>query len=256
MLSQNEIVNFVLKQINESEIASIKSVVTEILKIIRDEKSSAKDLKDIIERDPALCIRLIKLANSAYYGYPRTISDIQEAIVCTGFDAVKELALTQKVCELYQNSETFYNFSRELLWQHSLAVAICSKMIYRKEFMKPGDDIYVAGLLHDIGIIVEEQFVNELFTEALKKAQEEKEDFLKVEKQILGVEHQEIGKAISINWQFPDEFVYAISHHHNPFVIFMHAAYILVYAIRIQMFQKNATVYGQAAQKFINFRCV
>jgi len=214
--NRSEVVRSVIELVAKSDISSIKQIVTGVLRIIKNERSSAKDLKDIIERDPPLCARLLKLANSAYYGYSKKISDIQEAIVCIGFDAVKELALSQKVCELFMNEETREGYSRWSLWRHSSAVAICSKMIYRREFRKHGNDIYVAGLLHDIGIIVEDQFFPELFEKALRSAAQEKRNLYEVEIQTLDINHPEIAKAVSEDWGFPDELVQAIAFHHQP----------------------------------------
>jgi putative nucleotidyltransferase with HDIG domain len=212
----SKMVPMVIELVNKSDISSIRHIVSEVLKIIKDERSSAKDLKDIIERDAPLCARLLKLANSAYYGYSKKISDIQEAIVCIGFDAVKELALSQKVCELFMSEQTREGYSRWLLWRHSLAVAICSKMIYRREFREHGNDIYVAGLLHDIGIIVEDQFFPEQFEKALRGAAREKRNLYEVEIQTLGISHPEIAKVVSENWGFPDELIQAIAFHHRP----------------------------------------
>jgi putative nucleotidyltransferase with HDIG domain len=214
--NHSKMIPMVIELVNKSDISSIKHIVSEVLKIIKDERSSAKDLKDIIERDAPLCARLLKLANSAYYGYSKKISDIQEAIVCIGFDAVKELALSQKVCELFMSEQTREGYSRWSLWRHSLAVAICSKMIYRREFREHGNDIYVAGLLHDIGIIIEDQFFPELFDEALRGAAQEKRNLYEVEIQTLGINHPQIAKVVSENWGFPDELIQAIAFHHQP----------------------------------------
>ena len=112
--------------VNNSGISSIKEVIGEILGTIRDASTSAKDLKDLIEKDPPLCAKLLKRANSAYYGYPRTISDIQEAIVCLGFDSVWELALNQKACDLFAKEEVFEGFSRWSLWGWEAGASSCS----------------------------------------------------------------------------------------------------------------------------------
>lgn len=202
--------------VDSSSISTIKEVIGEILGTIRDVSTSAKDLKDLIEKDPPLCAKLLKRANSAYYGYPRTISDIQEAIVCLGFDAVKELALNQKACDLFEEEEVFEGFSRWSLWKHSVAVAECSKMLYRKVFKEHGEDSYAVGLLHDLGIIVENQFFDYQFKQALKKSSEEKTNLHCAEKEILLVNHAEIGQAIMVNWNFPDEMSSAIGFHHEP----------------------------------------
>ncbi len=211
-----EVLSLIIDLVNKSDISSIKQIVSDILEVIRDEDSSAKDLKDIIERDPPLCARLLKLANSAHYGYAKTISDIQEAIVCIGFDAVKELALNQKVCELFKLENVRHGYSRWKLWKHSSAVAVASKLIYRREFRERGDDIYVAGLLHDIGIIVEDQFFPELFDSSLAIVAEGERNLPDVELEILKINHAMVGQAISEDWGFPDELIQAIGYHHNP----------------------------------------
>ena len=214
--SESEVIKYLLEQVEKSDISSIKQVVTEILFISRDKHSSAKDLKNIIERDPPLCAKLLQRANSAYYGYPRSISDIQEAIVCIGFDAVKELALSQKVCELFAREESFNGYNRWALWKHCASVAICCKMIYRMEFRERGDNVYAAGLLHDLGIIVEDQFLPDQFRKALIRMQEWKMNLYSLEKDILLVNHADIGRAIAESWGFPEELCLAMGMHHEP----------------------------------------
>lgn len=213
---EKELRELIVKLVNKSDISSIKQVVTEILQIIKDESSSAKDLKNIVEKDPPLCAKVLKLANSAQYGYTKSISGIQEAIICIGFDAVKELALHQKVCELFMKEEIVHGFSRLSLWKHCSAVALCCKMIYRREFRERGDNIYVAGLLHDLGIIVEDQFFQEMFEQALKKSAQESINLYIAEKATLKIDHAAIAGAIAEDWNFPDELIYAMGFHHEP----------------------------------------
>ncbi len=214
--SENELIELIIKLVNKSDISSIKQVVTEILKIIKDESSSARDLRNIVEKDPPLCAKVLKLANSAQYGYPKSISDIQEAIICIGFDAVRELALNQKICELFMKEDTIHGYSRLSLWKHCSAVALCCKMIYRREFRERGDNVYVAGLLHDLGIIVEDQFFREMFEQALKKSAQEEINLYIAEKATLKIDHAAISRAIADDWDFPDELVHAMGFHHEP----------------------------------------
>lgn len=205
-----------LDQVNKSDISSIKQTVTLILNTVNDPNSSARELKHIIEIDPPLTAKLLKLANSVLYGYPKTICEIQEAIVCIGFEAVRELALSQKVCELFQKSNVINGYSRLMLWKHSVAVAMTSKMLYRRELCKKGEDAYVAGLLHDLGLIVIDQFLHDDFKQILGRALSEKNNLFEIEKEVLGFTHYDIGMALAENWGFPDEIVIAIGNHHNP----------------------------------------
>jgi len=212
---KKEKINKIIEMVNHSEISSIKQTVTQIINTIIDPNSSAKDLKNIIEIDPPLTAKLLKLANSAFYGYPKTISVIQEAIVCIGFEAVRELALSQKVCEIFKKADYINGYSRISLWKHSVAVAVCCKLIYRREFRERGENIYVAGLLHDIGIIVFDQFLHYDFLNILRKSRSEKNNLVNVENAILHFNHADIGRAIAENWDFPVELVKAIGNHHN-----------------------------------------
>ncbi len=213
---KKNIINKIVNLVNNSEISSIKQTVTQIINTINDPYSSAKDITDIIEVDPPLTAKLLKLANSAFYGYPKTINEIQEAVVCIGFEAVKELALSQKVCELFESEDSVNGYTRISLWEHSVAVALCSKLISRREFRKRGENIYVIGLLHDIGIIVIDQFLHYDFKNILRKSRSEKNNLVNIENAILGYDHTDIGRAIAEDWDFPDEMVNVIANHHNP----------------------------------------
>jgi len=206
----------IVQMVNNSEISSVQNIVSGITKIINDPKSSAKDLKEIIQIDPPLTGKLLKLANSVYYS-PRTqISEIQQAIIWVGYDTLKELALSQKVCEVFAGGTDIEGYSRILLWKHSVAVALLAKMIYRREFGRKGENIYVAGLLHDIGIIALDQFCQDDFRLILSKTKTEKQNLTKTEKEVLGFDHTEVGKAMTDSWNLPQELVEVIGYHHNP----------------------------------------
>ncbi len=206
----------IIEIVNHSEISTIKQTVMQIVKTINDPDSGAKDLKDIIEKDPPLTARLLRLANSALYGYPKTIGGIQEAIVCIGFDAVRELALSQKVCELFQKELAIDGYTRLSLWRHSVAVALCSQLLYRREFTERGNNMYVAGLLHDIGIVIIDQFMHAEFREIMRHAREEQQNLTHCEETRIGFDHAMLGGAIAENWEFPDEIRTAIAAHHHP----------------------------------------
>ncbi len=208
-----------VEKVNNSEISSIRQVVVRIVEVINDPDSSAKDLKDIIEIDPPLSAKLLKLSNSAIYGYPKRIMEIQEAIVCIGFEAVKELALSQKVCEVFMKTEALFDYTRLELWKHCVAVAMFSKLIARREFLERGENMYVAGLLHDIGIIIIDQFLQKEFISILERESEEKRNLNLIEKEVIGYDHTDISKAVFESWDVPDQIIMAISRHHDPLSI-------------------------------------
>jgi HD-like signal output (HDOD) protein len=209
----------IIALVNESDISSIKSTVSELVRLINDPESSAKDLKKVVELDPPLSAKLLKLANSAYYGFPRTIWDLQEAVVCIGYDALKEIALNQKICQLFSQVDTFAGYSRALLWKHSVAVALCGKLIFKQGLNKSPGNIYVAGLVHDIGIIVEDQFLLGEFLNVLVEAGSGKKNISEIERAVLAFDHSDVGRVIADDWEFPPELSAAIGHHHTPDVV-------------------------------------
>ncbi|MBI9084671.1 MAG: HDOD domain-containing protein [Desulfobacterales bacterium] len=206
----------IFEQLDQSDIASIKGVVSGVLQIISDPTSTAKNLKEIVEIDPPLTARVLFLANSAHYAPRIKILDIMQAIIFVGFDAIKELALSQKVANIFQNGATVGGYSSEALWKHCLATALFTKMIYRREFRERGDNAYACGLLHDIGIIALQQFMPEVFYRILKTAEAENIALTAAEKAALGFDHADLGRAITEYWNFPEDIVQAIGAHHAP----------------------------------------
>ncbi len=208
--------NGFLEKVRHSNISSIKNIVTGIIRLINDPESSAKDFKEIIQIDPPLTGKLLQLANSAYYAPQRKIFEIQQAMIWVGFDALKELAIRQKVCEVFEGNSSIEGFSRNDLWKHCVAVALLGKMIYRREFGQKGECIYVAGLLHDIGIIALEQFCQGDFKQIIKRTLTHKKHQKEIEKDVLGFDHAEIGGAIVEDWELPRGLVEIIGGHHEP----------------------------------------
>ena len=206
----------VVRMVNDSELSSIKSVVHGIVRIISDPRSNAKDLKEIIEIDPPLTGKVLRVANSTYYAPRARIGEIMQAIVYIGFDTLRDLALSQKVCDIFKKGEPFDGYSRSALWKHSVAVALFGKMIYRREFRESGENAYATGLLHGIGIIAEDQFFQEEFNEALVRSRVGNKNLSTAEEEIFGFDHARIGMAVADSWNLPQELVEAIGFHHAP----------------------------------------
>ena len=213
---RNNSINKIVQMVDNSEIASIKQVVSGIIEVIEDPESTAKDLKDMIGLDPPLTGKVLRVANSAYYAVQRQVNSIEQAAILIGFDAIKELALRLKVCEFFASGDSTGDYSRNSLWKHSVAVGLLGRMIYRREFRKRGENIYIAGLLHEIGIIAEDQFLHNEFKEILDTAKSEKANLVQAEHEMLGYHHADLGKAITDHWNLPQEIIMGIGYHHNP----------------------------------------
>ena len=206
----------IIQLADRSEISSIKSIVSGIVEIINNPDSTVKDLTRLFEADPPLTAKVLKVANSAYYGGRGRIDDIEQAVIWIGFNILKEIALNQKVCELFQKADVIGDYSRPQLWLHSVGTAILNRIIYKMEFGEKGENAYAAGLLHDIGIIVEDQFLQDDFSRILSLCKKERANLTSGEQEVLGFDHAQLGKALVGSWKFPGNLLHSIGEHHNP----------------------------------------
>ncbi len=203
-------------EVNRSNISSIAGMVARIITVINDPEATAKELVDIILTDPPLAANVLRLVNSAHYAPRRRIADIQQAVIFIGFDALKELALNQKVCEIFQKVVNIDGYSRQALWRHSIAVAQFTKMVYRREFAERGENAYAVGLLHDLGIIIEDQFRNAALVDAMRLAIKESLPLWQAEQDVLGYDHSQIGAKVCAQWNLPEEIIHGLAYHHRP----------------------------------------
>ena len=153
------------------ELPTLPTVVPKLLNLMDGSRSNATQVTETISRDPALTSKLLKAANSAYYGFPQEITDLERAVALLGFNMVKSLALSVGVFQTLGSGKNTPCFSMEGLWIHSLSVATVIRELAKrlgKEDEKA--HLFVVGLLHDIGKVVLDQFFNELFQQALEVA--------------------------------------------------------------------------------------
>jgi len=205
-----------LELVEASPLASIKGTVSGILSLISDPAASSADLIQLIQVDPPLAAKILRVANSSYYATSKTISDIQQALIWVGFDTLKEIILTQKMSELYLGGTPVCGYSRLQLWRHSLAVALLAKTIYRREFGEKGNNAYAAGLMHDIGVIVEDQLLHQGFMQLMQVLEDTPQALTDGETSYFGYDHGLVGKGLAENWNFPEELIEGIGFHHNP----------------------------------------
>ncbi len=208
-----------LKEI--SHIATLPEVTLRIIDLVEDPSSTAQDLHEVISNDPALCSRILKVVNSSFYGLPGQIASINRAIVMLGLNAVKNIAIAASLAKLFRGGELTPFFSAKELWDHSNAVAIACKLLSDRLGMGLGDEAYLAGLIHDIGIMVEMQYDRSLLIDALDRCNADMNgkpsvSLLETEEEVFGANHQDFGKGLCEKWKFPTPFRAAAGFHHCP----------------------------------------
>jgi HD-like signal output (HDOD) protein len=185
--------------------------VASILRVTQNENSGAGDLALIIKSDPAVSAEILKAANSVHFsrGGAR-ISNIKDCIVRLGFTESRKLALSLSVFKLTQHSNFSTGFNHIEFWFHSLAVAIIAERLARNSQLVNPEEAFIGGLLHDIGLLLLNEFFNPLFLEILDLSISDNKQFIAVEVQKLGMTHNHLVKTLFTEWNFPQTLVAAV----------------------------------------------
>lgn len=199
-----------------TEIGSLPEVTTKIVQLIEDQRSTARQIQNVVRTDPALAARILKIVNSAFYGLPAQVASLERAIVMLGLSAVRNLALAASLSRLFHADQISPQFSTRDLWQHSVAVAVAAKLLGRAGRSAEGDEAFVAGLMHDMGLLVSQQLYRAKVQEVAERCFSAPESFCAVEEHIVGADHQAFGLALATRWKFPPTLRNAIGYHHEP----------------------------------------
>ncbi len=198
------------------DLPPMPQTIHKVREIMSSTSSSFKELAQVLETDPALATKVLKMSNSAYYGMSGQVSSIQHASVVLGHKTLGELMTMAGVSGLLDNSLEGYGLDAGHLWQHSMEVAFGSRIIANKKSPGMADNAFAAGLIHDSGKLILDKHVHErkrVFQEFMANGQQ---SFLAAEKEILGFDHAEIASEVCKSWNVPDALSVAIRYHHYP----------------------------------------
>jgi len=200
-----------------THIATLPKVTMQIIQLVEDPDSSAQDLNNVIAHDPALGARILKVVNSAFYGLPRQIGSINRAVVLLGLNAVKNIAIAASLAKLFRGGRIHPSFDARELWTHSIGTATGARLLSEKVGLKLPDEAFLAGLIHDLGIMVEIQARRPQFVEIIDKLDADPKLTLReAEQQVLGANHEHFGAGLCKLWKFPSSFAYVTGFHHHP----------------------------------------
>ncbi len=204
-----------------SHIATLPEITLKIVELVEDPTSTAQDLHLVISNDPALCSRILKVVNSSFYGLPGQIGSINRAIVLLGLNAVKNIAISASLAKLFKGGQLCPSFAAKDLWQHSVASAAACKIVADELGLGVPDEAFLAGLIHDIGVMVELQYDRNKLIEVVNGVQVGKDglptrDMLDIERTIFGATHQDFGRGLCDKWKFPKSFSIVTGTHHAP----------------------------------------
>lgn len=204
--------NEVLAQI--TEISTLPHLALRVMQVANDPEAGAAELKNVVEADAALSARVLRTVNSSAYGLQSKITNLHYAISYLGFNQIRNLAVTALVSEAFKQQSTVGRYDREALWRHIVSVGICARMLATRKRMPNFEDAYLAGPLHDFGIILEDQHLHAAF-EAMIHALDGTRLLNEMEQEYLGFDHGTLGLWVGRNWKFPLAVLSSIQYHHH-----------------------------------------
>jgi len=198
------------------ELPPLPAVAAKVLALAEDERTSAIDLAHVLSTDQALTAKLIRISNSAFYGFARRVSTVREAVVVLGFRQVRQVALGTSMMSAFRlPSRLASAFDLDLFWGHSVAVAVAAEAIAKRTRAARPEDAFTAGILHDIGRLGFCVLEPEAMREAVELARDARIPLFVAEHEVLGLDHQEFGEALGRRWKFPGHLLEAVARHHD-----------------------------------------
>lgn len=200
-----------------SSIATLPEVTNRIIATVEDPKSSASQLNRIVAHDPALVTRILKVVNSAFYGLSGQIGSIERAIVMLGLNAVKNIAVAASLGQLFRGAKLGKQFTAKDIWTHSLAVGVTARDLALRMKLPIADEAFLAGMIHDVGILISLQTAPELLRQVCETATSDPtSNFCQLETNLIGNDHQALGMALAEHWRFPRPCQLVVGYHHRP----------------------------------------
>jgi putative nucleotidyltransferase with HDIG domain len=227
----------ILKKLDRiDEMLTLPAIAMEVNGMLQDYNVSTKRLSDTIEKDQAIVSKILRLVNSAFFGFQSKINSIPQAIMVLGFNTIRNAIISISVIDALSMKKAPTGFDVREFWKHSIAVAVTSKRLAEKTRLCIPDDCFIGGLLHDIGKVILAQFFSDIFFKILKLAYDEGQSFSAVEKDIIPLGHDQIGGYLAKQWKMTPDLVDAIKYHHSrvarvynvEFLIVVHTADYIV----------------------------
>jgi putative nucleotidyltransferase with HDIG domain len=209
----------ILKRIRD--IPSLPEVVTRIMEIIGEPNTPASEIAKLISYDPGLTSKVLRMVNSAAYGFQRQISSIQHGIMILGFNTVRGLVLSASIFKMFEGQAQNNSLGHQQFWEHSMGTAVAARMLAQKFRIPDADDIFSAAMLHDIGKIVLDVYFAANYHPVLQVARSKGipfhgAPFYQLEEDMLGMAHTGIGNCLASKWKLPVTITEVIEYHHQP----------------------------------------
>lgn len=204
------------------DIPTLPPIAMKVMNLIQDDFASLSILEETISRDQGFVTRLLRIANSPYYGQNRKIDDIKQALLLIGFETLKSLIVATALRDIHRKFGVF----EQRLWEHSLGVALCASLIAMVTQLHKPDEALVCGLIHDVGKTAMNNSMPDLYPEVYERIFDQKRSSIHVEEEMFGFNHTTVGSLLAKKWKLPEKLEMVITYHHTfPFPEYEDAAY-------------------------------
>jgi putative nucleotidyltransferase with HDIG domain len=206
----------VLNYLFRKQVPTLPTLFYEFNKLINSPYVSNRQVSELIKKDQAMVVKILRLSNSAMYGKRQEIKDLTNAITYLGHETLKNIILQIALVRMFKfEHKKIPEFNPATFWEHSIAAAHFSTIMEKKLKLPHNENFYIGGLLHDIGKVLVYEFYPEKFEEIVLLLVEEEIPDYEAELEVLGVDHAEIGGALAEKWKFDKEIITAIQYHHS-----------------------------------------
>lgn len=195
------------------QISTLPHVALRVMEVASDPDAGPGDLKRAMECDAALCAKVLRCVNSAAYGLRTKVTNLQQAIAYLGMKQIRNLAMAAQIADLFKSDEAVGPYRRSALWRHLVSVGVCGRLLAMRIRFSAFEDVFLAGLLHDIGLILEDQHVHRGFVKVLESLDGSR-PLIPLEQAHLGFDHTTLGLRLAEQWRFPEGARAAIRYHH------------------------------------------
>lgn len=198
-------------------IPTLPTVIEQLTLLLQNPKTSAEEVGRAITTDQALASKVLKLVNSAFYGFPGRISTITHAIVILGFSTVKNVVLTASIFDAFKNKgDGVGGFDLEDFWNHSIACGAASLSVAKQVGSGEKEECFIAGLIHDLGKLIMCQYLPGEFSQALEHCVKHDQLLYESERVLFDSTHDQVGGFLAERWNLPQNLQNAVKYHHNP----------------------------------------
>jgi HD-like signal output (HDOD) protein len=214
---------------------SLGSIESALKELLSADQRYTTQIAEIIRRDPSLTSRLLHLVNSVYYGLANPIKNIEEAVFFLGVRQIRQLAMVTPIIEEFQNLTKDRRFPWRQFWRHCIGTALMTRELVDLVKSPDGESDYVSGLIHDVGKIVMSSVFPEHFKAIYYVQHDKTRDLIEIEREILGMDHAELGGLYLKKQRLPDIFIEVAQFHHDPSAAIHHRKTVAAVQVADQM---------------------